>query len=119
MSPAGTYNIVCDQGKTLLRRLVYGSTTGGVFTPFDNSGFEARMQVRKTIPAATVVLNLSSLTGEIMLGGVDGTIQIEVDAADMEDLNGTYAYDLELFDGSDFVIGVVRGSLKVRPEVTR
>ena len=122
MSPAGTYNIVCDQGKTLTRRLRYGTKQGGVFTPLDNTGFEARMQVRKTIPSATVVLDLSTATGEITLGGADGAIEVEVSAQAMEDLSGTYRYDLELVDISgvdDIVYGVVRGDFKVRPEVTR
>lgn len=118
MSPAGTYNIVADQGKTLVRRLRYGTKQGGVFTPLDNSGFSARMQVRKTIPSATVVLNLTTATGEIVLGGADGAIEVTVSAAVMEGLQGTYRYDLELVDGS-IVYGVVRGDLKVRPEVTR
>jgi hypothetical protein len=80
------------------------------------------MQVRKTIPSSTVVLDLSTQTGEITLGGVDGSIEIEVSAEVMEDLQGTYRYDLELVDPAgvyDVVYGVVRGDFKVRPEVTR
>jgi hypothetical protein len=122
MSAAGTYNIVCDQGKTLVRQLRYGTKQFGVFTPLDNTGFLARMQVRKTIPSSAVVLDLSSVTGEIVLGGVDGMIAITVDALAMEDLIGTYRYDLELVDQSgptDVVYGIVRGEMRVRPEVTR
>jgi len=122
MSPAGTYNIVCDQGKTLVRMLRYGVKQGGVFTPTDNTGFEARMQVRKTIPSATVVLDLSTTSGEIVLGGADGAITVTVDAVTMEGLVGTFRYDLELVDTSgatDVVFGVVRGEFKVRAEVTR
>ena len=121
-SPAGTYNLVCDQGKTLARGLVYGTKVGGVFTPLDNTGFEARMQVRKTIPSTTVVLDLSTQTGEILLNGMDGLITIQVDAETMEDLQGVYRYDLELVDVSglvDVVYGVVRGDFRVRAEVTR
>ena len=118
MSPAGTYNIVADQGKTLVRRLRYGTRNAGVFTPLNNSGFTARMQVRKTIPAATPVLNLSTSTGEIVLGGVDGIISVTVTAAAMAGLAGTYVYDLELVNGA-IVYGVVRGEFRVRPEVTR
>ena len=121
MSPAGTYNIVADQGKTLKRRLIYGTKVAGVFTPFDNSGMLARMQVRKTIPSATPVLNLISPT-DITLGGVDGAVEFTVSAEAMEDLSGTYRYDLELVDTTgvdDVVYGIVRGDLTVRPEVTR
>jgi hypothetical protein len=117
-SIAGTYNITADQGKTLSRTLTYGTRTAGVFTPFDNSGMSARMQVRRSIPAAVVELNLTTAGGEIVLGGANGQIVFSVDAVTMEDLSGVYVYDLELVSGS-IVYGVVRGSFHVRPEVTR
>jgi hypothetical protein len=122
MGPAGTYNILTDQGKTFLRTLFYGAGSGDDFVPLDNTGFSARMQVRKTIPSEDVVLDLSTSGGDIVLGGSDGSIVIEVDAASMSALNGVYRYDLELVDSSgsdDVVFGVVRGEFKVRPEVTR
>jgi hypothetical protein len=118
VSPAGTYNVVCDQGKTLQRRLVYGQKIAGVFVPLDNSTYTARMQVRKTIPSTTVVLSLTSQAGQIVLGGANGAIEFTVPATSMEALNGTYRYDLELVLGT-LVLGVVRGELRVRPEVTR
>lgn len=121
-SIAGTYNIVADQGKTLSRSMVYGIRSGGVFSPFDNTGMSARMQVRRTIPSSVVVLNLTTGTGEITLGGTNGEISFVVDAATMEDLSGEYRYDLELVDTAatpDIVYGIVRGSFTVRPEVTR
>lgn len=122
MSIAGSYRIVCDQGKTFTRTLTYGSTTGGVFTPFDNSGMAARMQVRRTYDTALPALDLSTTTGEIVLGGANGNITVTVDAVTMEDLRGEYVYDLELVDTvptPDVVYGIVRGTFTVRPEVTR
>jgi len=122
MSPAATWNLVTDQGKTFTRSLRYGVNIGGVFTPTDNTGMEARMQVRRTIPSADVVLDLSSTAGDIILGGMTGEITWTVTAEDMEALVGKYAYDLELVDTSgpdDVVYGIVRGSLTVRGEVTR
>jgi len=122
MSIAGSYRIVCDQGKTFTRTLTYGSTTGGVFTPFDNSGMAARMQVRRTYDTVLPALDLSTTTGEIVLGGTNGNITVTVDAVTMEDLRGEYVYDLELVDTvatPDVVYGIVRGTFTVRPEVTR
>jgi hypothetical protein len=121
VTPAGTYNVVADQGKTFQRRLVYGTRAGGVFTPFSNAGYGARMQVREKVFSSTPVLNLSTSTGEIVLGGLDGSIEITVDAVTMEGLAGTYVYDLELVSSSPtpVVLGVVRGTFSVRPEVTR
>lgn len=122
MAPAGTYNITADQGKTFSRILYYGTGEGSDFIPMDNSGFTARMQVRKTIPSEDIALELTTSNNRITLGGEDGSIVLEVDSQTMSGLNGAYRYDLELIDpagSEDIVYGVVRGDFKVRPEVTR
>jgi len=115
--PAATWRILVDQGKTFDRTIVY--KVGGV--PFDNTNFEARMQVRRNYNSVTPALSLSSIAGEIVLGGANGQIGWNVSAVDMEDINGEYVYDLELYDPTDVdvVIGVVRGTLVSRSEVTR
>lgn len=114
--PAATWRILVDQGKTFQRTIIY--KVGGV--PFDNSSFEARMQVRRNYNSNVPVLSLSSTTGSIILGGANGQIGWAVSAIDMEDLVGEYVYDLELYDPLDLdvVIGVVRGTLVSRAEVT-
>ena len=114
--PAATWRILVDQGKTFDRTILY--KVGGV--PFDNTGFEARMQVRRNYNSLVPALSLSSTSGEIVLGGANGQIGWAVSAVDMEDLIGEYVYDLELYDPTDvdIVIGVVRGSINSRPEVT-
>jgi hypothetical protein len=115
--PAATWRILVDQGKTFDRTIVY--RVGGV--PFSNVGFEARMQVRRNYNSTIPVLSLSSLNGGIILGGLNGVIHWTVSAIEMEDLVGEYVYDLELYDptDSDIVIGVVRGTIVSRAEVTR
>jgi hypothetical protein len=114
--PAATWRILVDQGKTFDRTLIY--KVGGV--PFDNSGFAARMQVRRNYNSLVPVLSLSSTAGTIILGGANGQIGWSVSAIDMEDLIGEYVYDLELYDptDADIVIGVVRGTIVSRAEVT-
>ena len=114
--PAATWRILVDQGKTFDRTIIY--KVGGI--PFDNTAFEARMQVRRNYNSVTPALSLSSLSGEIVLGGANGQIGWAVSAVDMEDLIGEYVYDLELYDPTDvdIVIGVVRGTLNSRAEVT-
>jgi len=114
--PAATWRILVDQGKTFDRTLIY--KVGGV--PFDNTGFGARMQVRRNYNSVTPVLSLSSTAGTIVLGGANGQIGWSVSAIDMEDLIGEYVYDLELYDltDPDIVIGVVRGTIVSRAEVT-
>lgn len=119
---AATWNLLADQGKTWRRRIRYGHQVGGTFVPMDNSGWSARMQLRRTIGSATPALSLSTATGEIVLTGVDGGIEWKVDAVTAEDLSGTYYLDLELIEPmlpDDVVYGVFRGTVNFRPEVTR
>ena len=114
--PAATWRILVDQGKTFHRVLTY--KVGGV--PYDNTGLEARMQVRRNYNTNVPALSLSSMAGEIILGGVNGQISWTVSAIDMQSLVGEYVYDLELYDPTDldFVRGVVRGTLVSRAVVT-
>lgn len=115
--PAATWRILVDQGKTFDRTVIY--RVGGV--PFDNTGYEARLMVRRNYNSLVPSLSLSSTTGEITLGGINGQIGWNVSAVSMEEINGDYVYDLELYDPTDVdvVIGVVRGTLTSRAEVTR
>ena len=112
--PAATYRALADQGKTWSKTLIY--KIGG--TPFDNTGWGARMMVRRNYDS-TPVISLTQASG-ITLGGVNGEIVFFVSAVVMEDLIGKYVYDLELFDQSnvDIVYGILRGTLTVRREVT-
>ena len=72
---AANWVFTCDQGKTLTKRLRFGSRTGGVFVPFDNTGYEARMMWKKTYTSSTAAVDVSTTTGEIVLGGVNGEIE--------------------------------------------
>lgn len=113
---AATWRILCDQGKTFERTIIYKS--GG--TPFDNTGYEARMMVKRNYTSSSVALDLDSALGSMTLGGVTGEISWAVSAVDMEDLLGDYVFDVELYDPNNpaLVIGVVRGTMCVRAEVT-
>ena len=112
---AATWRILCDQGKTFERTIIYKSNG----TPFNNTGYESRMMVKRNYQS-TAVLDLDSALGTMTLGGANGEISWAVSAVDMEDLNGDYVFDVEMYDPTDpaLVIGVVRGTIKVRPEVT-
>lgn len=115
MMVAGTYNILCDQGATLVRTLTW--KPDGT-TPANLTGFSARMQVRPSVDSSTVSLSLTSGSG-ITLGGTAGTITITAAATATAALGaGVYVHDLELVDGST-VYRLVQGSFTVRPEVTR
>lgn len=115
-APAGTYNILCDQGATLTRTLTWKDSAGAAI---NLTGYTARMQVRADVESTSTVLSLTTENGGIALGGAAGTILLTVTATLTTALTaGDYVYDLELVTGST-VTRLVQGQFTVRPEVTR
>ena len=95
-------------------------------SPVDVTGYTAALQVRKTHDAAPL-LDLTSETpgaGQIQaitLGGVAGTITVEVDGADTAGLDFRKArYDLELTDagGTGEVRTLLAGAVSLTREIT-
>lgn len=115
-APAGTYNIKHDQGATFRRTLTWKDASGALI---NLTGYSARMQLRPSPSDTTVSLELTTESGGITLGGVNGTIQLYASATDMTSLAArSYAYDLELMIGAE-VVKLVTGLFTLRQEVTR
>lgn len=114
---SGTYNITCDQGATFKRTITW---TNQAKTPYNLTGYTARMQVRSNVTSNTVVLELTTGNGRITLGGAAGTVDLLVSAANTASLtSGLYVYDLELVSGGGEVTRLIEGNFNVRAEVTR
>ena len=116
--PAGRYDIIADQGSTLIRNLKYFDGAGD---PVDLTGYTAAMQVRENYGSTATVLSLTSegTAPTITLGSSDGLIEVQVSATVMAEIPaGVYVYDLEL-DDDGVVVKPVRGQFEIRPEVTR
>lgn len=112
----GKYNIVCPQGSTLDQQLTYSINDVDV----NLTGYSARMQVREKHTSTTAVLNLTNSNGGIVLGGVDGTINIVVTAGQSSELTAKeYVYDLELVSSGSVVTRLIEGKFIVTPEVTK
>lgn len=106
------------QGETFSRPLVWKA--GAPAVPVDLTGCTARMQVRSTVDNDTVLLELTTGNGRIALGGVDGTITLQLTAAETQALTWRNAvYDLEVVHPGGQVRRLVEGAVKVKPEVTR
>ena len=117
--PAGSYNIVCDQGATFGLSMTYKDANG---TVINLTGYTARMQVRSKASAPTTILSLSSISAAgITLGGAAGTIVINISASGTAALEpGDYVYDLELVNtSSTAVTRLVQGRFRVSAEVTK
>jgi len=120
-SAAANWHILADQGKTLARTFRYGTRQSGVFVPFDNTGWSARMMVRKSWYTTPVVSLTSGLNGGIVLGGANGEVSFTVSAAVTAGLVGEFLTDLELWQvqsGVEVVVAPFRGKITFRPEVT-
>ena len=106
------------QGETFSHQLVWKAGVPAV--PVDLTGCSARMQVRSVVTSGAVLLELTTGNGRIALGGLDGTLTLQLTAAETEALtwrNGVY--DLELVHPGGQVRRLAEGSVKVKPEVTR
>jgi hypothetical protein len=134
---AGIYNLAIEQGSTFIRVFVWN--TGGCgcdcgcstesacscsglssATPVNLTGYSADMQIRQTISSPTILYEASTAGGEIVLGGVLGTITLTIPAVDTAAFAFTKGvYDLQLTSGGDIVTRLLQGAVTVSPEVTR
>lgn len=82
------------------------------------TGWEARMQARRTVGDDTVLFELTSGNGGIVLG--NGTIVVRISAQETSAYawkNGVW--DLELIAPDGTVTRLLEGGVSVSPEVTR
>lgn len=111
----GTYNITVYQGDTF--NLLFTIDTDG--TPWNLTGYTAKMQVRPFVESTTTILDLQSPAG-ITLGTTSGTVSVNVSAAGMAAATaGRHVYDLELTSGGGVKTKILKGAFIILPEVTR
>lgn len=135
--PAANLDLIIQQGETWGRTLTWKNLAG---TPYDLSGYTARMQIRLTADSASPIieLNTSPIAGQgsITLGGALGTIALLLSSALTAAMSFTGAskgsvqegtdtavgqlgvYDLDLTNGS-VVTTLARGQICFVKEVTR
>lgn len=114
---AADYNIIVEQGATFQLNITWKDEAGVVI---DITGYTARMQVRATKAATTVLLAATTENGYITLGGVAGTVAISVPASVTAALSFVRAvYDLELISSTGIVTRLVQGGVCLSKEVTR
>ncbi len=117
--PAGSYNIIIEQGATFRLRLTL--KLPGDPEPMDLSGHIARMQIRAKVASEEILYSLTTENGGITLGGLAGTVDLFIsdeDTAAMRFKSGVYDLELEAVPNGD-VIRVIEGRVQLSPEVTR
>lgn len=120
MTQAFKLNLRIDQGATY--RKVHTWKIGDLLAsaPVDLTGCVARMQIRDEVDSDTVLLELTTANGRILLGGTDGTVTLTLSAVETAALafaRGVYDLEVVLADGS--VRRLMYGAVIVSPEVTR
>jgi hypothetical protein len=114
--PASIYDIICEQGATLVRVVTYKDSAGN---PVNLSTYTARMKVRSSRGAPGAQLALTTGGSGIVLQS-NGEIEITVPAATTAIIPaGKYRYDLEIMSSSGIVTRVIEGEFTVSGEVTR
>lgn len=112
----GTYNIEHNQGDTFHFYVTWRDSEGD---PVDLSGRTARMQLRTSVDADDVTIELTTENGRIALGGTSGVVELIIDAEDTAEITpASYKYDLEIITGND-VRKILKGKFKIIAEVTR
>lgn len=113
---AGVHNFTIDQGATWNRTVELQNPDE---TPYNLTGYTARMQIRRETTSSTVMMSLTTENGRITLGGALGTIALSL----TDELTATIpydgVYDLEIVSGSGEVYRVIKGIIRLNPEVTR
>jgi hypothetical protein len=114
---AAKYNIKIEQGATyLMPQITWKDSTGA---PINLTGYTAMMHIRGKIDDTDTLYELTTENGRIVLGGVLGTVDINIPATDTTNFTWSSAvFDLELISGS-FVKRFLQGSVSVSKEVTR
>ena len=114
--PAKGIKLTIYQGATYRKRFRWRA--GGLLV--DLTGCEARMQVREEVESATAVLTLTTADGGIVLGGDQGTIDLEIsDEATAAIAWEGGVWDLEIALPNGDVTRLLMGSVSVSKEVTR
>jgi hypothetical protein len=124
MSQTGNYPLCINQGATYERTFIWTAgtccgqgTVGATPLPVDLTGYTAELQIRSyNIPTAQLLYDASA---DIVLGGVNGTIQLTIDAADTTNFTWFSGYyDLKLTDSSGVATRLLQGTVTVSSEVS-
>ena len=113
--------LAIDQGATFRKTFLY-TTSLTSLVPVDLTSYSARMQMRSSPTAAVAGVSLTSTptaSGQLIMGGSLGTIQVYITDVATAALSGGGVYDLEIISPLGDVTRLVQGTYAVSPNVTR
>ena len=113
MASPATYNMVVPQATTFQ----FASVIKEDSTPWDLTGYIGIMTVRPFLGSTTTTLVASTTNGKMTLGGVTGSITVDLSAVDTAIKAEPYVYDLMLDSGS-VITRILEGQFIVTAGVT-
>lgn len=115
--PASEYDLSIEQGATYQIAFTYKDDAG---VAQDLTDYTARMQVRASVSAPDVLLELTTENGRIAISGAEGRIDLVLTAAITTGITWSRGvYDLEIVSPAGEVRRLLRGRVTVSREVTR
>jgi hypothetical protein len=125
--PAGQYDISAEQGSTYGLNMNYKDDADN---PITLAGYNARMQIRRSHTASTMLLsgdadsndatlNITMTVEDAGAALPTGNVKVDISAATLSGIApGNHVYDIELVSG-DSVTRLLEGRFIITPEVTR
>lgn len=108
MSHAAEYPLHLQQGAATVLRLTYTDKETDPPTPIDLTGYEVRVQIRRSYHDSTADLELLSTEGEIEITGDDNNVILATfpkDKVDALEINNQevedWVYGLQIYDPAD------------------
>lgn len=117
-------NIVLDQGSSYTYTF---TLTDGMGAVFNLTGYDARMQVRRTYGDSTILLNATVANAKLAINTVLGTVTLDIAPADTntirfnekDDDTLECVYDLEIVSSTGRVYKPAKGTFTLNREVSR
>ena len=114
MNP-GRYNISVYQGTTFTLAPIW-LIDGAVVNV---TGYTAKMQVREAADSSTVIIELSTTNGRIVVSGAAGQFTLTLTDSETTALTaGNYVYDMNITSSGGVVTKLLQGSFVVLDSVT-
>jgi hypothetical protein len=113
---AATLNFIIEQGADWEEQLTFLNADG---TPLDFTGATAEMHVRRKHDDDATLVELSTGTDTIVLGGTDGTIKLLLPAETTATLTRGGVYDCKIIWADGRISRQFRGTVQLDPAVTR
>jgi len=112
----GRYNIAVYQGTTFQLSPIWKVDN----LPVDLTGYTASMQVRQFVDSASVLVELSTANGKIVITSALGQINLTLTSSQTAALSpaGNYLYDLNLTSPGGYVYKILQGAFVVNASVT-